>query len=113
VRKQLDVKVFEQVKKYVVAKGENYNSDRCINIDVAGFNTTMCFNDEVQAVAICDVDSVENECISEWTLNRVIKVSQDYEYTKQEEKDYNKYINRVECESECCEYNCTKCCRNM
>jgi hypothetical protein len=113
MKKQLDVKVFEQVKKYVVAKGKNYNSDRCINVDVAGSNATVCFNDEVQAVAICEVNGEENDFAADMVLSKLIELSQGCIYTEKEEKDYNKYIERVECQSECCEYNCTKCWRNM
>lgn len=112
MKKILNGDVFEKVKKYVVVKGDNFDGGRCINLDVDNYNSTICFNECINQVAICEVDNEENDILAATVLKKLIELSEGATYSEKEESDYQYYIDETQLFTKCCEYNCSECWKN-
>jgi hypothetical protein len=107
--KILNQETFKNVKKFVVTKGENYNADRCIQVDISEYCVTMCFNEEINRVAICDVNGEENDIVGKRILTEIIELATDSTYESNDEKEFTWYLEKIEPKTRCCNYNCSEC----
>ena len=94
-RKIFDTKDFESIKKYVISSCSIPNADRCCLFDFMDNLLTMCFNEKLNMISICDSQSLIRTDVFELLLyaSQEINVYSSY---------YRFYIDALEPETMCC-----------
>ena len=102
---------FEEVEKYVVAKGENFNDDRYIEIMVNGVEVTLCMDEDNKVIQVLTADGEvidnSNKGTTEECLEKLIEDSKIVVYTIKEERFWDLYMNEIRPETECPEIDDT------
>lgn len=110
---KLDEESFEKVEKYITARGENYNQDRCIIIPICNSELTCCMDEVESEVRICQVDGKNtNRSECKIYVDKLIKLSDNVAYSVSQESKYQDYIEAIKMQTECCDKNC-ECCIGM
>ncbi len=103
---------FEAIEKYIVSKGENYNQDRCIvvQIETKDVEVTCCIDEIENELRVCQVNGVDaNPSIGMIHLTELLSLSNKASYNSSEEEKYKDYIEVIKMETECCK-KCWDCC---
>ena len=103
--KTFNNKDFGKTEKYVVAKGDNFDSDRQFEIEVDGVQITLCMDEQNRLIQILsangEVISSKNTNVVKECLQQVITSSREATYTDKQERFWSFYLDDVRPNSEC------------
>jgi hypothetical protein len=96
---------FTKVEKLVASKGDNWDSDRKIEIMVNGVEVVLCLDEYNRVIMVLTVDgnciTKDNIPIAEKCLTQLIEDSRIGVYTDAEEREYLFYLEDIRPNCEC------------
>ena len=105
---KLSKRGFKEIEKYVTAKGENLNNDRCTVIDIdfghCIAEMTCCMDEIESEIRVCQKNRYDTEFSEEMIcVSELIKLSNNPVYSDVEEVKYKNYVEVIKMETECCD----------
>ena len=113
---KLSSESFKSIERFVIAKGESPNQDRCvilpIKLKVAKRldEVTCCMDEYESEIRICQVNG-KNTKVRKGIeyVNEIINLAEKAVYNVMEEDKYGRYIEDIKMQTDCCARDCLHC----